>query len=304
MPIKILKLDKNKDYKIKEVMDLWFKYQAPRNLRESTIITDGFVRKRALKVFPEIENFSIKDLSTFEFQQLLDHMVEDYNYSKSSVKQVKNLYSKVFRFARIYGLSNINPIKDSEILSKAKSETILGLSQSTQKNVERIIEKLAFWRQSTILFLLYTGVRKKELINLKWEDWDRDEEIILIHESKTDNGVRAIPLSSKTSLLLYLIENKNKKRNDKYIFCDKYGNQLTKGKIQYMFTLIKKDCRINKVTPHIMRHTFASRMVENGMNIKALSQMLGHKNFEFTYNRYVNTDMMFLKEEINRCAEK
>ena len=95
----------------------------------------------------------------------------------------------------------------------------------------------------------------------------------------------------------------NRRKNNEYIFCDLKGNRLTPGKLQYTFKLIKKSSYVQTVGPHILRHTFASRMVERGINLKALADIMGHEDPAFTAKTYANLDRDYLKNEFKRCVD-
>ena len=298
---RIYRVNLEKKYLIGEGLDIWFDKYANR-LKESTIKTYRYVRKRALKAYPVIEQIELDDLQAIEFQQILDGLVNDFNLSKSSVRQVRCLYLKMYRYANKYKLCLTNPIRDTDVIASAREKKVQGLSLDSQKMVERIVEHLPFWRRSAVLFLLHTGLRRSELINLKWADWLVDEEFIIVQKSKTNKGVRAVPLSNYTSFLLSLVKHVNYRKNNEYIFCDPAGHPLTAGKLQYKFKLIKQSSYLEDIGPHILRHTFASRMVEKGINIKVLADIMGHEDPKFTIKTYVNLDRDYLKTEFKRCT--
>lgn len=85
----------------------------------------------------------------------------------------------MYRYAKKYKFCTVNPIPDTEVLLTAREEKVLGLSLDEQKIVERIIEHLPFWRRSAVIFLLHTGLRRFELINLKWSDWLVEEDFVI-----------------------------------------------------------------------------------------------------------------------------
>ncbi|WP_099205410.1 tyrosine-type recombinase/integrase [Scatolibacter rhodanostii] len=288
----------NDEYTIREWTDVWFSEYAPYHIRESTLITYQYIRKRVLKMNLKIEDILLQDLKGLEFQRLLNDLVCVGHYSKSSVKQVKNLYSKIYKYAVLNEVCISNPIQMTEVLPYAPEKKVSALSKENQATVENIYSQLEFWRSSIIFFLLKTGIRREELVELTWNDWDKKQKIIYVRKSKTDKGIRIIPLSAKANLILHhnYFLNKNK---SPYIFCNPKGKKLSNGQIRYTFKKAKELSQLScAFTPHIMRHTFATRFLESGADIKALSDILGHTSPAFTMSRYVTPDISYLQNQI------
>lgn len=182
-------------------------------------------------------------------------------------------------------------------------------------------------RKAGILLTLYTGVRLGELCGLKWEDVDfnngtlhicqtveRIEDYdrqasdpktrLIISEAKTLSSNRLIPLSQKTLALLARL----KQNNAAFILPGLHNEYMDPRTLQYSFKQYLKACQLRTVKFHTLRHTFATRCMESGMDIKTLSELLGHANATITMNIYIHSTMEHKKEKMEYlsfyCGQK
>ena len=135
-------------------------------------------------------------------------------------------------------------------------------------------------RNRLIIELFYvTGIRLSELINIKISDVDFNNQSIKVLGKR--NKERIIPISSKVvDDLNVFIENN---QQNKYLFTNLEGNKLY-NKLVYRIVnkYIGKISSVNKKSPHILRHTFATHMLNNGADINAIKELLGHANLSAT----------------------
>ena len=135
-------------------------------------------------------------------------------------------------------------------------------------------------RNKLIIELFYvTGIRLSELINIKISDVDFNNQSIKVLGKR--NKERIIPLSSNVvNDLNIFIENNHK---NKYLFTNLEGDKLY-NKLVYRLVnkYIAKISSVNKKSPHILRHTFATHMLNNGADINAIKELLGHANLSAT----------------------
>ena len=174
-----------------------------------------------------------------------------------------------------------------------------------QAKIEREITMRDNIRLYGIIICLYTGLRIGELLALKWEDIDfkcgllyvnrtghdgRDENgnyTLICNSPKTVTSKRCIPLSSQMIKLLCIIKSKC---GEQYIISNKGKPVLIRG-YQRSFEKLLDKLGIPHRGFHALRHTFATRTLECGMDIKMLSEILGHKSPAVTLNRYVHSFM-------------
>ena len=135
-------------------------------------------------------------------------------------------------------------------------------------------------RNKLIIELFYvTGIRLSELINIKISDVDFNNQSIKVLGKR--NKERIIPLSSNVINNLNLFIKSNKQ--NKYLFTNLEGNKLY-NKLVYRLVnkYIGEISSVNKKSPHILRHTFATHMLNNGADINAIKELLGHANLSAT----------------------
>ncbi len=135
-------------------------------------------------------------------------------------------------------------------------------------------------RDKLIIELFYvTGIRLSELINIKISDLNFDNNIVKVLGKR--NKERLIPLSARiVKELQFFIENYN---IDNYLFTNLGGTKVyTKLVYRVVNKYIGKISSINKKSPHILRHTFATHMLNNGADINAIKELLGHANLSAT----------------------
>ena len=156
-----------------------------------------------------------------------------------------------------------------------------------------------------IILCISTGLRLGEICSLKWEDIDLEQMIIHVNstvqriallnqDSKTTLmttspksifSIREIPISEELKKLLVQI----KKDNEEYVLG---GNKPMEPRTyQNRFKKYLRDIKIKEYNFHILRHTFATNCIDNGMDVKSLSEILGHSDVQITLNRYVHPTM-------------
>lgn len=167
-----------------------------------------------------------------------------------------------------------------------------------------------------IVFIMFTGLRVGEAIDLRWRDVDLESTPPLIHvnssnvklkvrddssskkyedastDTKTYSGRRIIPLNQYA---LEVIESEMKlnprRRDDDYVFLTKNGGKI-QSRQNISRTLNKMmsraNCSIPTCTPHELRHSFGSALLREGTDIKVVSKLLGHKDISVTYNVYIH----------------
>lgn len=176
-----------------------------------------------------------------------------------------------------------------------------------------------------ILFCLYTGVRIGELCALKWNHIDFNNHLIIINQTvqriqnkrennisktylsitkpKTVNSLRRIPITSNLYTILKEYYNQNCKKNDSFIFNNQSNIPIDPRRIQKHFKSILLKLNLTSITFHGLRHTFATRCTELGMDIKTLSEILGHSNVATTMSIYVHSTDNQKKEQMELLSK-
>jgi len=145
-----------------------------------------------------------------------------------------------------------------------------------------------------IMFLYYAGLRLDETRNLKWQDIDFDREIIHLKTAKGDKE-RVVFLHKKLIdiLKIYGINKEG------LVFVSQRDKKYNKRTIQQIIKSVSKKVGIKKnVTPHTLRHSFATHLLEGGADIRYIQQLLGHKDLKTTqiYTHVANKDIKRLAD--------
>ncbi len=172
-----------------------------------------------------------------------------------------------------------------------------------------------------LIFILYSGLRIGEAIGLQWDDVEKDLSAIHVNRTaarkkrrnndgksettgnkteiifkspKTEKGYRTIPLPNRAVQILEELSDGEHKGTD-LVFTSKAGKIIEyTSAFKALKRLIKEaDCEYNDYTIHGLRHTYGSILIRKGVNIKIVSELLGHANVAFTYNVYIGV----LKED-------
>lgn len=123
---------------------------------------------------------------------------------------------------------------------------------------------------------------------------------VIVTEPKSACSVRDIPLTEP--VLSILSSFCSSMPGDAFILSGSPDKFVEPGRVRYHFNKYLKDCGIEGATFHTLRHTFATRCVEAGMDIKTLSELLGHENVNITLNRYVHSSWEFKRESMERMC--
>lgn len=202
---------------------------------------------------------------------------------------------------------------------KRKDKMIEVFNSADQKRLEHYL--ISHCHESYcigILLCLYTGVRIGELLALKWDDLDLKKGLLVINKSisiiknedgrlieivttpKSESSNRIIPLGR--NLIYYLKEHKMESKSE-YVVSKKNYDRTSIRNYQFIFNRIQKNAKIeNIVNFHALRHTFATRAIESGMDIKTLSEILGHKNASITLNLYVHSMFDTKKKAMDKLS--
>ena len=215
------------------------------------------------------------------------------------------ILSSALNYAVISGLCD--PLRGKISKPSVPKAKIIVLSKEDQYNLEKNISPSNSTTELGIIIALNTGLRIGELCALRWGDIDMTNNIIHVKHSvirvaadspensnkktkliidtpKSEHSIRDIPITQKLQHYLKScipVDNRNYILSNSTIF-------LSPRTFEYRFHKVLEECDIDSFNFHILRHTFATRCIECNVDIKTLSEIMGHSNVNVTLNNYVH----------------
>ena len=291
----------------------WLEYQVRPTTKQRTY--ERYSSMIRLHIAPSIGGYDIDKLGAYVLQKFTVSLREK-GMSSSTANGVISVLKSSLRAAVAFGIVDAQ-YSDRIIRPKVIEKQVMCFSKNEQYRIERHIFTKGKQKHFGIVLCLYTGLRIGELLALTWSDLDLNRGLLSVSKSchdswengqyvkvtdtpKTRSSVRVIPLPRQ--LLPYLKKLKSASHGEYVVSKGTlYGEQVRT--YQKMFEHMLKKLRIEHKGFHALRHTFATRALECGMDIKSLSEILGHKNPNITLNRYVHSFLEHKREMMNRLGK-
>ena len=253
--------------------------------------------------FLEIVKPNIENISKYDIHSLIISLQEN-EYSISSILRKISSIKVFMKFLKKRNIIKGNISENLELPKNKKSLPDHLSIVEVIKMIESIdLEKPLEIRNRAIFELLYaTGIRASELINLKKENYDRNSGIIKVFGKGSKE--RVVPLHYDAIFFIekYLrdVYPKLEKRKTNYLFITRTGNKMTR---QYLWKLVKKYAILSgidkNIYPHLLRHSFATHLLEGGADLRSVQKLLGHSDISTT-QVYTHISIAKLKEEYNK----
>ena len=242
------------------------------------------------------EELSGEDLSAFIAQQAAA-------ISKRSQSRLISALKSFFGFMEIEGRIQVNP---ADTIDPPKISRHIPVVLSVEE-IDRIMNSVDLsepegQRNRAILEVLYScGLRVSELISLRISDLFFDEAFIRVIGKGDKQRLVPIGEPAKRAVQLYLSQTRRayvSKKAEDILFLNRRGGKLSR---QMIFLMIKSQCEkagiTKEISPHTFRHSFATHLVENGADLRAVQQMLGHESI-LTTEIYTHIDSRKWQESI------
>lgn len=282
---------------------------------------EQYSKAAQIHILPYLADVELTDLTPFVLQKFITGLTENGNkrtgkgLSPNFVKTILSIVQNSLKTAHLVGYLpeySANKIKRP----KPKEKQVECFSAGEQKKIEEAALSAKKDKYRGIILCLYTGLRIGELLALTWSDVDFEKSILsvtktchdgnengkhsrIIDTPKTENSRRQIPLS-KT--LVKMLKDMKKKSKCEFVIADGEKPVFIRS-YQRMFELFLKKLGLQHKGFHSLRHTFATRALECGMDVKSLSEILGHKNAMITLNRYAHSLWEHKAEMMNKLSK-
>ena len=299
---------------LEEFLVDWLENILVHTLKPKSYAIKEYIIKQ--QIAPRIGMLQVNSLVASDVQQMINDMVkEDLSYS--TIKKAYDTLNQRFKLAINQEQVNKNPTL-GVVLPKQKNKKNSEIQYFSKEQCKELIEesrriydynnKNVYRLGELVPFLIFTGLRIGEAIALEWKDIDYKHKTITVNKNvvevksketgkyilekqdstKTDSSTRIIPISNNA---MECIKNLKEINGDKrFIFASQTGQYISPSNFNRMFRGIQKALNY-EVTLGLLslRHTFATLMLNNGIDVKIVSELLGHSNVSVTYNIYIHT---------------
>lgn len=302
---------------LEEILDLWLN-EKRQYVKQSTYAhynfeVENYIRPVLGKL--DINEIREEDIQTAVFYWQNSGMDNGRPLKKSTVQNLVVLMKQVLKYAVRKGIIQESVMEIHFIPQANSKKKIQVFSIDEQNKIIRAVLSDLDYRSFGILLCINSGLRIGEICALKWEDIDTQKGVlhvtktiqriylknamphtqVIIGEPKTTSSIRDIPLSHKIMEIIQKLPN-----------IDSNGYILSNNKdfieprtFRKFYTSFLKKKKITQLNFHCLRHTFATRCIENGADYKTVSEILGHTTINTTLNMYVHPQM----EEKRKCVE-
>jgi len=307
---------------IKDLLKIWLndkEYQ----LKKSTILKYKNIIN--LHIIPELGDIKLEDITyntinLFLYNKSLTGRLNNNKaLSKSYIKSMAIILSSALNYATIYGLSK--PLIGKIIKPSITTPNIIALTKEEQSKLEQYLSKSEDYTELAIMLALNTGLRIGEICALSWNDIDLNNDILHVKNSvvriedssadssfktkliidlpKSKHSIRDIPINSKLKMYLnkYDINNRN------YYLLTSSNKFLSPRTLEYRFHKFLDKCNIKSFNFHVLRHTFATRCIECNVDIKTLSEIMGHSSVNITLNNYVHPSFENKRHQLEKLND-
>ena len=295
----------NETMRFSELAEWYFKNYAPVELKEGSAY--NYKSQYENHLAPIIGNMKLKDITTPRLTELM----QSYELNPNTVKKIYVVLQSIFTRGVEQGFIRDTPCKHV-ILPKRHKVKKPTLDEKQARDFLRLLEtkKWDVDLKTIIKVLLYTGMRSGECLGLSWEDIDFENRAIHINHNladiagkhylttpKTESSIRVIGMSQVLHDIL--IEHKvwqeelvyelgTKCAHSEMVFTSSLGNFKDRSSLNTSFKRFLKDTGFDFLTLHSLRHCNATLLLNSGVDLKIVSEHLGHSGVEVTANVYAD----------------
>ena len=301
-----LDITKAGKYTVGEWMEVWFQDYAKIKVRLSSHQTyQGYIHNH---IRPNIGDIPLEKLTSLDLQKFYKKLLTTGRVDRVEAKgQPKGLSAKTVRNLHQILSSALKLAQEQRlILTNPAEGCALPRVEHQEMKTLTTVQLASFFREAreSGVFELYylelaTGLRRGELLGLKWEDVDLQRGDLRVRRQvsringdvveaplKTKNAYRTLPLAEDTVSVLK--EQRKKVGNSPWVFPSPNGGPISPDSVLHMLHRVLKRAGLPKVRFHDLRHTFATLALQNGVDVKTVSGMLGHFSAGFTLDTYAH----------------
>lgn len=302
-----LDVAKADQYTVEQWLNIWFELYAKPNIRETT--QRSYRGVIDLYLIPRIGKIKLTKLAPRDIQKMYNDLRANGNTRAASRGKSPELSSSsVWGVHRVLHNSLSRAVKEHLIANNPSEDVIVPKQEKKEMKILRPEDMTAYLREADrrdvlpMFFLEFcTGLRKGELTALLWEDLDQENKTIRVNKQaigvkgggvrisrpKTETSIRTISISQEA--LDLLVQEHEKHPDNPYMFPSPVtGGMYYPDALHRLHTKILKSAGLEHIRLHDLRHTFATTALQNGVDIRTVSGMLGHFDAGFTLRTYTH----------------
>lgn len=274
-----------------------------------------YKRQIELHILPALGEFELHELTATILQRFTVDLSEK-GLSANTVNGIISVLKSSLKRAVLLDVTE-REFTAAIVRAKQREKQVDCFSKEEQRKIEKYILEKKKGNLFGVVLCLYTGLRIGELLALTWDDvdlqkgimtvskschdsWENGKYVKIIDTPKTDCSVRMIPIPKQ---LLARVKEHKKSSSGNYVVIGKSIHGAQVRSYQKTFEMLLNRLHIAHKGFHSLRHTFATRALECGMDIKTLSEILGHKNPTITLKRYAHSMLEHKTEMMNRLGK-
>ena len=306
--------------KLKEWLDIWLNKYTKFAVKLRTYERYRYIIEKHIN--PKLGESDLYDLSAVTLQDYVlselesGNLISSKGLANNSVIGIVNVLKSALKLAKsleICAVDNSDKIK----LPMATEKPVTAFEKWEQEKLEKYCLSSKKTNYLGIIICLYTGIRLGELLALTWNDIDLKSGImtisktayrikqngkpqVVIDKPKTKNSSRLIPLPKQ---LLEILKRAKRISKSDFVLSTRTGGIVGTRAYQKTYERILRKLNIPYKNFHSLRHTFATRAVELGIDVKSLSEIMGHKNPTVTLQRYTHSLLSYKSEMMNKMGK-
>ena len=309
-------MPRKKNPKFESIARQWLEELKPLRKNSTVVKYAGQLKNYLIPVFGNFRTDEINNEKIILFCQRL--LTEGRNGKKLSPKTVSDILSRmksIRRFAMLRGYE-VGYVQNAVKITLKQGQPRI-LTATEENRLLKYLKNNFDFTALGILLSLFTGLRIGELCALKWSDFSFADKEFLVQRTmqrlrnmnenaakktfieiggpKSQSSFRKIPVPDELMKYLELAYVE-----DAYVLTGAKNKFVEPRTMQNRFKRVLKKCGIGEINFHALRHSFATKCVELGFDIKSLSEILGHSSVNVTLNRYVHPSMKLKHANMNR----
>ncbi len=293
------------------VAESWLLYKK-YNIKDSTYYRYKYIIYKYL--IPSFGKDKLSYFKNYDFNVFIEQLAN--NLSTKTIKDIIIVFKSILKYSeRKYNFDfKLDLISTPRLISN----DLKILSPKEKMKLEKKCYENYDFKDIGILICLYTGIRIGEICALTWDNINLEKKELIINKTmqriyvdkkhtmisidtpKSQKSNRIIPISNKLYQILKDLKRKNNFKGDEFFLTGSDKKFIEPRSYQYTFKKVLENCGIPQYKFHILRHTFATNCIQIGMDIKSLSEVLGHANVNITLNKYVHSSINVKKKYLEK----